>query len=312
MNGFKLISSKTIIAEMYSDFNITNDDWVHKAQRHLARALGIMKIDGYYERAVLRDTVKEFKVPLPCDEKYILAVLHNMDNLTRLPLTRNLALGVEFKDIVTNTTLKGGINFNYLRTNFEEGEVMFIYYRVPKDCDGNLLIPDNDDVLEALPYFLIYKLSLSGYKHPVINMDKAYAKWQELYPRARNSMNYPSIEEMHRFTQMWNNPLFLHIIDEDWNTLMSGNGIPNANGINQFENAVTNAESVTPTSIEITLTDSSDSTYLFYGGTENGQPIVYRYLIAELSQKTSATLLNNPIYSTLQELWDNRLTLTYS
>lgn len=217
MNGFKLISSKSIIAEMYSDFNITNDDWVNKAQRHMSRALGIMKIDGYYERAFHVATVADFKAPLPCDEKYILVVLSNAGGrITRLPLTRDLAFGADFSQIATANIYKGSINFNNLQTNFKDGTIMYIYYRVPKDINGYLLIPDNEDVMEALPYFLIYKMSLSGYKHPVINMDKADAKWRELYPRARNSMNYPSVEEMHRFTKMNTNPLFMDIINEEW------------------------------------------------------------------------------------------------
>jgi hypothetical protein len=39
----------------------------------------------------------------------------------------------------------------------------------------------------------------------------------ELYPRGRNSANYPSIEEIDRLTKMTTNPLFINIIDEEWN-----------------------------------------------------------------------------------------------
>lgn len=235
MNGFRLISSKTIIAELYSDFNITNDDWVHKAQRHMARGLGIMKIDGYYERAFHVEAVKEFKAPLPCDEKYILVVLSNVSGrITRLPLTRDLSFGADFSQVATSNIYKGAINFNNLQTNFETGTIMYIYYRVPCDKDGHLLIPDNDDVLEALPYFIMYKLSLSGYKHPVIDMDMAYNRWKELYPRARNSMNYPSVEEMHRFTKMNTNPLFMDIINENWDSDSSTIAISIADFVSQL------------------------------------------------------------------------------
>ena len=217
MNGFRLISSKSLIAELYSDFNITMDDFVNKAQRHMARALGLMKIDGYYERAFHCATVAEFNAPLPCDQKYLIAVLSNAGGkVTRLPLTRALALGADFTGIAFHSIHQGAINFNGLRTNFQDGTVMYVYYRMPVDDEGDLLIPDNDDVLEALPYYILYRLSLSGYKHPVISMDKAEAKWRELYPRARNSMNYPSVEEMHRFTKMNTNPLFMDIINEEW------------------------------------------------------------------------------------------------
>lgn len=216
--NYKLISSKSIIGEMYSDFNITNDDWVNKASRYISRALGLMKIDGYYEIAYHMEEVQEFNAPLPCDDKYILAVLFSTGGqVTRLPLTNSLALGMDFSKIATHSIYQGRVNTNYLRTNFQNGTVLYIYYRIPKDDCGYLLIPDNADVLEALPYYLIYRMSLSGYKHPVISLEKAEAKWALLYPRARNSMNFPTIEEMHRMAQMHNNPLYINNIDEEWN-----------------------------------------------------------------------------------------------
>lgn len=217
MEGFNLISSNALIGELFSDFNIENDDWVAKAQRLMARGLGIMRIDGFYQIRYLIQDVKEFNAPLPCDNKYLIAVLTKVNgHISRLPLTKSLALGVDFSNIAAHSTYQGRVNFNSLRTNFEEGQVLFIYYSLPINEEKDLMIPDNDLVLEALPYFIIYKLSLSGYKHHTISMDMAYQMWTNLYPQARNSMNYPSIEEMNRFTQMNTNPLFTDIINEEW------------------------------------------------------------------------------------------------
>lgn len=223
MAQFNLISSKQIIGELFSDFNIENDDWVNKAQRHIARAMGIMRVDGFYEIKYSNQEVKEFSSPLPCDLKYLITVLSESNGCTgRLPLTKSLSLGKDFSDLALHTHQQGSINFNSLRTNFETGKVMFIYYGLPVDEEGDLLIPNNSDVLEALPYFIIYKLSLSGYKHPVINMDTAYQMWNRLYPIARNSANYPSIEEMESFTTMNTNPLLVDIINKDWITGTQG------------------------------------------------------------------------------------------
>lgn len=220
MNRHTLISTKQLIGEMYQDFNITNDDWVNKAQRWIERGMGLMKIDGYFEIARSFQDVKDYIAPLPCDQKYIIVTLSNINGLiTRLPITRDLALGANFDMIETHSTYRGAFNYNGLRTNFEEGRVLFIYYRNPIDQEGNLLIPDSHEIMEALQFFIIYKMSLSGYKHPVIDISTAEAKWKELYPRARNVVNFPSIEEMHRLTQMANNPLFLDIIDEEWNII---------------------------------------------------------------------------------------------
>lgn len=217
MKDIRLVSSKLIVAELYQDFNIDNDDWVNKVNRHIERAMGIMRIDGFYIKKTLIQDVKEFKSPLPCDAKYIMAVLmYSNGHLVRLPLSRHIGLGIDFKNITTHTTLKGGIENNYLHTNFEKGKIMFVYYSVPVDDCGDILIPDCPEVLEALPYFIIQKLSLSGYKHPVIDYNLAKEEWRNLYPIARNKMNYWSIEEAHQFTKMNNNPFFIDIINEEW------------------------------------------------------------------------------------------------
>jgi hypothetical protein len=217
MNGYHLVSSKKLIAELFSDYNIDNTDWVGKAQRHIARGLGIMKVDGYYEIGLSFKTIREYQAPLPCDSKYILAVLiYDNGRITRLPLTRSWSLGVVFKDLQVHNIYKGTINFNWLKTNIEEANIIYVYHRIPKDDNGDLLIPDQDDVLDVLPYFVIAKLSLSGYKHPVISREEAEAKWELMYPRARNRANYPSIEERDRMMKMNTNPLFVNIINEDW------------------------------------------------------------------------------------------------
>lgn len=217
MNGFNLISSNTIIGELFTDFNITNTDWVASAQRHLARGLAIMKLSKFYELSFSFKTIREYNAELPCDLRYLLTVLvYDEGSIWRLPLTGSSSLGVLFKDLNPHNIYQGAVNYNSLRTNIEEANIIYVYHRIPKDEEGNLLIPNQEDVLEALPYFVIAKLSLSGYKHPVISREEAEAKWAALYPRARNVVNFMSIEQRDRFSKMYNNPLFVDIINEDW------------------------------------------------------------------------------------------------
>lgn len=324
MKDIRLISSKIITAELYQDFNIDNDDWVNKINRHIERALGLMRIDGFYIKKTLIEDVEEFKAPLPCDAKYVMAVLYNQGCLTRLPLTRHVGLGVNFAGITAHTTLKGAIENNYLHTNFEKGKIMYVYYGVPLDDCGDILIPDCPEVLEALPYFIIQKLSLSGYKHPIIDYKMAKEEWRTLYPIARNKMNYWSIEEAHQFTKMNTNPLFIDIIDEEWNT---GEETYNTNNLglnleaNQSANStVIPSDFVLPSVVEhnhdevtISKNDFDNLDYLYYGGIidETKAPIIIRYEVGNLANKQVAYIDNNQAYSSLEELWLNKSTLNY-
>lgn len=243
MRELKLISSNAIIAELYQDFNLAGSEWVHKAKRWVARGIEIMELSGYFERATLWDTVEEYSVMLPCDMRVLCVVLiegisDTADNsislpvattpaanstdqygnkievdyslvstLFRLPLTQSLAIGKPFENVRQANYARGYINNGRLHTNFETGKVMFVYFRPPLDEEGFPMIPDFGLTIEALNYWIIYKMSIGGFSHPVISYDKAYAKWMELYPQARNKVNYPTLEEMQSFTEMMNNPI---------------------------------------------------------------------------------------------------------
>jgi hypothetical protein len=244
MKELKLVSSNAIIAELYQDFNIAGSEWVHKAKRWVARGIEIMELSGYFERTTLWDTVEEYSVILPCDLRVLgvilvgasldsaccdsslptattpavnstdengvrLDILGNgtVTGLVRLPLSASLTIGKPFEEVRCANYARGYINNGRLHTNFETGKVMFVYYRPPLDNEGFPMIPDFGLTIEALNFWIIAKMSMGGFQHPVFSYDKAWAKWMELYPQARNKVNYPSLEEMQGFTEMINNPI---------------------------------------------------------------------------------------------------------
>lgn len=242
MKELKLVSSNSIIGELYQDFNIPGSEWVHKAKRWVARGIEVMGLSGYYQRATLWEDVIEYSAPLPCDLRVLGVVLVEglvdsvacgtglptattpavnaidvdgntieavleSSTLFRLPLTNSLVVGKPFLHLGQCQSAKGYINHDRLHTNFEEGRVLYVYFRPPLDEEGFPLVPDFGLTIEALNYWIIYKMSLGGYKHPIITFDKAWSKWMELYPQARNRINYPSLEEMQSFTEMINNPI---------------------------------------------------------------------------------------------------------
>lgn len=243
MRELKLVSSNAIIAELYQDFNLAGSEWVHKAKRWVARGIEIMELSGYFERASLWDTVEEYSVILPCDLRVLGVVLiegvtdladstaslptattpavnstdefgnkivvdyTQISTLFRLPLSQSLSIGKPFENIRQANYARGYINNGRLHTNFETGNVLFVYFKPPLDSEGFPMIPDFGLTIEALNFWIIAKMSMGGFQHPVFSYDKAWAKWMELYPQARNKVNYPSLEEMQSFTEMVNNPI---------------------------------------------------------------------------------------------------------
>jgi len=242
MKELKLISSNALIAELYQDFHIANSEWVHKAKRWVARGVEVMELSGYFEKTTKWQDVEEYSAPLPCDLRVLCVVLveanvvsdsynaaaiatapaanstdedgntieatyNENTSLLRLPLSNSLVIGQPFQALSPHQEARGYINMFRLHTNFETGRVMYVYYRPPLDKEGFPMIPDFGLSLEALNYWIIYKLSIGGYKHPVIDFQTAWNMWNQLYPQAKNKINYPSLEEMQSFTKMINNPI---------------------------------------------------------------------------------------------------------
>lgn len=233
-NIVKLKSSKSVIGELFADFNINQSDFVSNVYRWIGRAIDMMELEGYYRLKVTRMKVTEGRCPIPCDAKYLGVVLMqgydmkigvqshaygdlpfdiDADNISlnqyqRIPIRESFVYGTKFSNAFRDAeNIKGYINNNWLNLNVDSGYVYFVYFAPPCDSEGYPMIVANEWVEEALPFYVIYRMCLSGYKHPVIDMAYAKGEWERLYPRARNSVNFPDVEEMQQITEMNNNPL---------------------------------------------------------------------------------------------------------
>lgn len=207
-NKINLISAEELIGEFLLDFDIQNTNYLSSLNRHIVRAIGLMDIDTYYKRCTKKIKIEENRGVLPCGIKYIEAIFFNSNGYPYIADVgyNDLSLVSEMpKNIRRYSDVY--IEEGYLTFKDFEGEVVVVYKTLPLNSKGYVLFPDDDWLKEALLYFIIYKMSLSGFKHKTVSREEAYEQWNMLYPRARNSVNFPSVQEMQKFTEMWNNPL---------------------------------------------------------------------------------------------------------
>ena len=207
-NKINLISAEELIGEFLLDFDIQVTNYIPSLNRHIVRGIELMDIDTYFRRCSAKITIEENRGVLPCGMKYIEAIFFADNGYPYLAdigyndLTLVAEMPSHIKRYSDVYVEEGYITFN----NFE-GEVFVVYKGLPINGKGYVLFPDDAWLKEALYYFIIYKMSLSGFKHKIISREEAYQQWNMLYPRARNSVNFPSVQEMQSFTEMWNNPL---------------------------------------------------------------------------------------------------------
>ncbi len=208
------ISIKTTIGRFLKELGLEDTSYAQDIPQWVEDAVQIMGIPNYYVYKHRMIKIEDYRGTLPCDIESIHGfwVTNNYTkctsiNLMRRLFIRNSPLFGEGIQTVTGSTGYGSVNGGFIHTSFKKGIVYLVYQGIPLDCDGYPLVPKDAKVNEALQYYFIYRMSLSGYKHPVVSFDMAYQMWTRLYPAAANSVNWMDLQDLQEFTEMWTNVL---------------------------------------------------------------------------------------------------------
>jgi len=219
-----LISSKQMIGRFLKEFNIDESSYIDDFPMWIEDAVTSIGIPGYFVAKKKIVDVVDNRTSLPCniDHLYGVFITHNLVegdinkfNYRRLTIRNSPMIGLVIKGMACGSNY-ANIDGGYLNTSFEKGKVMFVYKGIPLDCDGFPFVPKDAKFNQALQYYFIYRMSLSGYKHPVVTYQEAFQMWERLYPRAANSINWMDLQEYQEFTEMWNNPLIGDLQQNDY------------------------------------------------------------------------------------------------
>tara|TARA_R110000772_G_C13307950_1_gene439564 strand:+ start:6683 stop:7456 length:774 start_codon:yes stop_codon:yes gene_type:complete len=204
-----LTSAEELIGEFLLDFDIQASNFIGTLNRHIVRGIELMNIETYFTRQVKSFQTEECRTPIPCESKYIEVIaIDRGGQPCFLDLTNSglSLLGRHHIDGASETY--GYVDGAYINFKTFEGRGFFLYKSIPLNSRGFAMIPDDALVKEALLFFIVAKLALSGYKHKVVGRDEAESKWAYLHPQARNSVNFPSVHDIEAYTENNINPLF--------------------------------------------------------------------------------------------------------
>jgi len=203
-----LVSSEALIGEFLQDYNMNSTDFISRLNRHVVRAIELMDIDTYFKRCYTKISIEENRGILPCEMKYVEGIFIEIGSIPyRVDISNNDLTNLEFMPSDMSVFSDAYVEDGIITIKDYIGDAHVVYRGLPTNAKGYVLLPDDAWVMEAVNYFIIYKLGCGGYKHKVFSIGDADAKWNALYPRARNSVNFPTIGEMQNFTESWNNPL---------------------------------------------------------------------------------------------------------
>jgi hypothetical protein len=210
-----LISIKVVIGRFLKEYNIDDTNYVDDLPQWTRDAIEIIGIPNYF---IPKHTIKKIesnRCSLPCDIEnlYGIWVTNSTDRaqtiteLGKLEIRNNPLIGAGIKRETPERFMYGNISGNFLNTSFSSGYVYIAYKGLPTDCDGYPMVPKDTKLNNALQYYFIWRMALSGYTHPVISPKDALALWEKNYPAAANSVNWMDISELQEFTNMWTNPI---------------------------------------------------------------------------------------------------------
>jgi hypothetical protein len=205
MPAIRTISSKTVIAKIFRDFRPNNSSWTNDAIEWIGES--IRGIGAYFsmQEISLCLTVEDYKVALPCNLEGLLGIEYNG---YRLPPSNSNRFNKPCKNSSAtefHPTEYYKLDPGYIKTTFETGTIVVFMRGVPLDCDGYPLVPDNFTYIDAISWYIVSRLALRS--DVKFSFEQAEARWEDKKYAAKNSVDFPDIDDMELFMRTWNHVL---------------------------------------------------------------------------------------------------------
>lgn len=201
---YRTISPKAIIAKIYRDFKPNNSSWISDAYEWTGEALDCIKpFTGLEDKSQIIKVI-DYRAKLPCDIEMLQGITYKCRQLKRTgKITHKSRCCNKINHLPFCIENSYSLNPNYIHLSFKEGEIEVFYLGLPVDNEGFPLIPDNYNVKEAVSWYILMKMCLRGFKHPVVNFEMAEAHWRVYHPRAENECSSPDIDSYDLFKRTW-------------------------------------------------------------------------------------------------------------
>lgn len=203
----KYKSVKSLIAKVYRDLNLTDEDRWPAIIEWAGEALSLIGAYAQFVPKTAYLTVSKYRTELPCD--FYKPIQISFNNIALIEAKGSFDTTEECSDCGMNSksthTFVYTINDSYIHTNFN-GELCLSYLAIPVDDDGYPLVPDDAAFDEALYYYVVMKLSfpdfISGKMDPRI-YNQLEDTWNYKCMAARGAANMPTVDGLESLKNQW-------------------------------------------------------------------------------------------------------------
>lgn len=216
MAVYDSISSREVIRRVYDHYDIKTSDWEARAYDWMNETLGQIKMYVALENCHKDISIVNYKAKLPCDLRVLRAVeidgikqdLAQAGNINRLN-------GMIIKGLSNDGSTYELTKRGYILSSKETGTMRIHYKKLPVVFDDELghevpLIPKDEKLLYALEWYILYRILVRGYKHPVFNLANnnpelnPSKQWRLWANKASNSIAALNKDERDLHRDMWN------------------------------------------------------------------------------------------------------------
>lgn len=210
MAVIKYISTKEVIAKVYRDLNIEQEDrWIDMVE-WIAEALHKIGAHPQYVEQVTKLQVKNYRAAIPCNLFRVQQIEFQRKALKELggsfDNAQHYIEGNNRENLGTTRDYGYTINDAFFNFNFTDEEVTLSFIAIPVDIDGFPLVPDDESYKEALYKYIIMKMKfpemLAGKIHPNL-YQKLESDWHKYCAQARGKGYMPSIDELEAIKNQW-------------------------------------------------------------------------------------------------------------
>lgn len=243
---YNTASLREIIGRVFNTYDIKSADFINRVPQWTGEALGQLNIYMGLEPAKMRVEVNEYKAKLPSTLKKLVAVEYDGNLIPRIIGTRKeyittgglseslsetkLVQDIEYDDngqIIsvrmseTEIPVTRTEDYNYILNkngfidfSIETAELVVYFKKLPEEIDPQTgaffpLIPDVEEVKEAISWYILKSILYRGYKHPILNLNSnnryvnPAMQWDHYKPIAENKASAPDREQRELHSLMW-------------------------------------------------------------------------------------------------------------
>ncbi len=206
---YKQINSKIVIGTVFERFNIDYSGFVSRVPNWIHSAMRQMEIHTSLISKTVDGEVVDYKCAIPSDCKILMGVSYLSKRLERTDKI-NQKVTDDMDSLVSSRNTYELDNNGYIITTFEtcdSGQLKFYIKTLPLELDTttNLyfpLIPDNQDLLTALEWYVLQRLLERGHKVRDFRLNVVTAEFERWARIARNSVGKMDMDERNEISNM--------------------------------------------------------------------------------------------------------------